>query len=1156
MTHFQRFTATAASLLAILGATLAPPAHADGVDEPIPSYYQEAGLSPNRAYVNQHSAERLDPFSGKVQWHFTDLFIPGNGGLDLAVQRSYSSLDDKFPESSPAGFGWSMHFGRVLRRSTIDICDLAHTSVVNPVLELADGSRQIMYVGVDGFSFVTTGFWKADCVTGDVPGLTVFSPDGTRYEMTTGGLQLGDPVHPINTYYPSRITDRNGNWMAISYSFFGNTFGVSGVTTSDGRTLTYSYDGAGMIKSVTDGLRTWNYKVEGGFLTEVTRPDNAVWKFAYNPLNPPAVGQSSLNQVTYPGGGTIGYTYGEVRFSGNFNLPRSHAVMTKTADGATWTLSYKPATESLPADQSLWTSFPDSMVDITTVSGPDGTRVYKHIGYTSAPPGGVMHIGQPVSTTLGQAQAEGYSHNIQLISYQANIRPGDLLTFDPVTYASIDWGRNVNRNGQKYNTSFDGLDAFGNPGVINEEGTDTRTTNVSWLVNTSKWILHRKKDEAISVVIPEGGGNVGAITRVYDGNANLQSENHFGVATSYTYTPEGDVQSKTDARGNAILYAGYLRGIPQTEVHPESVTIARTVDDAGNVRAETDGEGATTQWQYDGLNRPTRITHPSGNPVNVAWTTTSRTTTRGNYKEVVSYDTYGRESQVVHSDTSAGGAGAVAVTYKNDILGRRIFTSYPNNPALGTFKLLDILGQVSIVYFAATPDAGSYAAGQGYSRLANVIKFQNERGLYYTQTYRNFGNPDERLLMSVDAPEPSASVAMKRNGAGQLTEVAQDGKTRGFGYDAHYFLTSQVDPETGITTYGRDQIGNMTTRTVGASPATGYAYDGRNRLASVGYADGGSVVRTYYRDDKLQLVTNAAASRGYVYDANKNLVSESMTIGTQTFAVTYAYNANDALDSVGYGTGESIAYSPDGFGRPTKASPYVTTIAHHPSGAISSMTYANGVKTDIGLNNRQWPATLKIAKGASMFDKTYFYDQIGNVIGINDIATQIYPRMGYDNIDRLITATGPWVGTYGATYDGRGNIKRQGFTDGGNNEIFSRTYTYGASSELLQQVVETGGGSYAYSYDGRGNVTAKGATTFGYDDASTMRCANCGTPSQSLYDYDGGNMRVRTQKNGAATYFMYGSSGNLLWEQTPAAVKNYIYVGGRQVATHEKPLAP
>jgi YD repeat-containing protein len=1146
--------------LAVLSAIPITPAHADGVDEPIPSFYQEAGLSPTRAYVNQHSAEHLDPFSGKVQWHFTDFFLPGNGGLDLAVQRSYSSLDDKYPESSPAGVGWTMHFGRVLRRSTVDICDLAHTSVVNPVLELADGSRHILYVGVDGFSFITTGFWRADCVSNGSPGLTVFSPDGTRYEMTAMGMQLGDPVHPINTYYPSRITDRNGNWMAISYAFFSNTFGVTGVTTSDGRSLTYAYDAAGMIKSVTDGLRTWDYTVEGGFLTEVKRPDNASWKFAYNALAPGNVGQASLNKVTYPGGGTIQYTYGEMRFSDNFNLPRSHVVMTKTADGGYWTFTYKPATEALPADVSLWTDFPDAKVDVTTVSGPDGTRVYRHIGYTSAPSGGVMHIGQPVDTLLGTAQAMGYSHNIQLISYQANIRPGDTLTFDPQTYASIDWGTNINRNGQKYNTGYDALDEFGNPGVINEEGTDSRQTGVSYFVDTGRWILHRKKDEAISVTIPEGGGSVGSIARTFDANANMLTETRFGVPTTYTYTPEGDVRTRTDARGNTIQYAGYKRGIPQNEAHPEGVTISRVVDDGGNVTSETDGENATTAWQYDGLNRPTRITHPAGNPVNVAWTPTSRTTTRGNYKEVVSYDAFGREAQVVHTDTSAGGAGSVTVTYKNDILGRRIFTSYPNNAALGTYKVLDILGQTSIVYFSAPPDGSSYEAGQGYSRLANVNKFQNERGLYYTQTYRNFGNPDERLLMSVAAPDTAASLAMKRNGAGQLTQVTQDGKARSFGWDSHYFLTSQVDPETGTTTYGRDQVGNMTGKQVGAASAISYGYDGRNRLTSVVYGDGGSVTRSYYKDDKLQLLANGGASRSYTYDANKNLVAESMSIGTQTFSVSYAYNANDALDSTTYGTGTSLTYGPDGFGRPTQAAPYVSTIAHHPSGAISSMTYANGVQTTIGLNTRQWPATLKVAKGAAMFDKTYFYDQIGNVIGINDIATQVYPRMSYDNVDRLLTATGPWAGTFNASYDGRGNIKRQGFTDGSGVEFFSRAYTYDPASELLQQVVETSGTvptTFAYTYDPRGNVTAKGTQTFAYSDASTMRCANCGTPGESTYAYDGADMRVSTQKNGATTYFMYGSAGNLLWEQTPGAgVKNYIYVGGKQVATHEKQATP
>jgi len=48
--------------------------------EPIPSFYQESGLPSNRATVNQSLGEHIDPFTGKLQLHFTDLVLPGNGG--------------------------------------------------------------------------------------------------------------------------------------------------------------------------------------------------------------------------------------------------------------------------------------------------------------------------------------------------------------------------------------------------------------------------------------------------------------------------------------------------------------------------------------------------------------------------------------------------------------------------------------------------------------------------------------------------------------------------------------------------------------------------------------------------------------------------------------------------------------------------------------------------------------------------------------------------------------------------------------------------------------------------------------------------------------------------------------------------------------------
>ena len=100
-----------------------PPTWGLDVDvDPIPSYYQESGLAPNREALSQNTVEHIDPFSGKLQFHHVDLFLPGNGGFDIRIQRSYSSGDGFLRDPSPYGVGWTMGFGRVLRRAAIDIC--------------------------------------------------------------------------------------------------------------------------------------------------------------------------------------------------------------------------------------------------------------------------------------------------------------------------------------------------------------------------------------------------------------------------------------------------------------------------------------------------------------------------------------------------------------------------------------------------------------------------------------------------------------------------------------------------------------------------------------------------------------------------------------------------------------------------------------------------------------------------------------------------------------------------------------------------------------------------------------------------------------------------------------------------------------------------
>lgn len=59
--------------------------------EVIPDFYREPGLQVSRNFVSQSNNESIDPFTGALQHHYVDLHIPGNGGLDLNVIRSYNS---------------------------------------------------------------------------------------------------------------------------------------------------------------------------------------------------------------------------------------------------------------------------------------------------------------------------------------------------------------------------------------------------------------------------------------------------------------------------------------------------------------------------------------------------------------------------------------------------------------------------------------------------------------------------------------------------------------------------------------------------------------------------------------------------------------------------------------------------------------------------------------------------------------------------------------------------------------------------------------------------------------------------------------------------------------------------------------------------------
>ncbi len=1108
--------------------------------EAIPDFYRDPGINPNRSYVNQSFNEHIDPFTGSLQQHYVDVHLPGNGGFDLSVVRSYNSAaaDVNNPNGNiydfAAGVGWNIHFGRVLKPKDSSMCANLNTITMrdNPVLELPDGSRQLFAFKNDVSPTLmwTAQGWRADCL-GALGSVTVYSPDGTRYDMTQL-TNVGTALHPVNALSTSKITDKNGNYATISYRANTQEPEITTVTTSDGRTITFDYFDSGLatrrLKSITDGVGqtyTYDYVLVPNtayvyLLSKVTRPGGTTWQYEYNGIfTNDLPGSYLMTKATNPEGGSISYGYGYVYFDAQSNpMSRSTVVKTKSRSagassaGGNWTFTYAPG--------SL------SAYDRTTITNPNGsTDVYQHIGPNYSNSGTVWMVGLLVQKSIGSLQTETYTWGKSKISSQNYFRPGAFVNKIDVgeTNAPVLMQKAITRDGATYTTAYSGFDMYGNPSAVTETGPNggNRTTQLTYYVDTTKWIVKQVKNETSAD---------NSVSRGFDANGNLNSVTQNGVTTTHGYDGQGNVSSTTFPLGLTHNYSNYKRGIAQTENQPEGVNLSRVVSDAGNVVSETNGDGKTTTFGYDGLNRVTSIGYPVNSPVTITYGATTKSATRGPLNETTNYDGFGEPISV--------SLGGISRTFQLDALGRKTFQSNPGD-SIGTHYGYDDLNRVTSV-------SNADGTSRSISFSAAKKSVADERSKSTSYTYRAYGNPDQQLLMQIDAADASSSVTLGRTND-LVSSVTQGGVTRNYSYYSNHYLQTVTNPETGTTTYGRDDAGNMTSRSIsGPSGSTGqttYTYDRQNRLTHVTYPGSTpQVTNTYNNTHKLLSATSTTGTRHFGYDNNGNLSTEDLVVDGLTFSVTYGYNNLDQLSGITYPqSGRVVSYSPDVLGRPTAVSGYASSVTYWPSGQISAINYANGTVSSYGQNNRLWPSSFSTG---SFINSIYSYDGVGNLQSINDGVDNTYNRtLTYDNINRLTgVVANAWNGTI--AYSGVGNITSQVFGSSNLN------YAYDGNNRLSS--VSGSGRNVTYGYDANGNISSATGNTYSYDGAPNLVCINCTDPVNKIeYSYDATNHRSIVSKGGVKTYEMYGSNGNQLIEFTPSQANKlvqYIYLGGKRIA--------
>ncbi|MGH8601723.1 MAG: RHS repeat protein, partial [Gammaproteobacteria bacterium] len=981
------------------------------------------------------------------------------------------------------------------------------------------------------------------------------------------------PDYQLLTYFVSRIEDAEGNYLDFTYNIpsdnlYGRHHLLKTIEASDGRRVNFAYkDETGprpILSSISGGGKTINYVYidadwgigqEPHYLKSVNYPDGSEWNYTYNhqtSLAGEVPGRFAMTGMTSPSGLKTSYDYAYQQMGTNaaekLNVitERTLSNIHGSSNGEhVWSYAYTKGYS------------PNN--DTTLEHGPTQCVRYVHVGSSTIPYGGTgvdqglwkigLLLKKEVMTRSSSGcgsveRTETLTWGSQNISDQNEMRRHNLLV-ENYTRAPVLLKKVIQQNGSTYTTSYS-HDSYGQPTTMVEDGQKDRTTSYSYTRPGGRWMLGKVSRQTIS-------GITGDITHSYTSTGKVSQENRFGVITKYSYSGSGDLTGQTDANGRVTTYGDYYRGVPRNITYPDGAVVTRSVNTRGTIASETDPLGRTTAYTYDSMDRLTSITPPKGtaSKLNLSYsfdsTGVKETLTRGSYKRLREYNQLGQLTK----QTESGGSAAIIVTAKYNPGGQKIFVSNPSYGTAGT------LGE-SFSYDDLSRLTGiSHADGTRVSMVyqsSNKVAITDERNNVTVQSYASYGEPGERELTGITQPG-NVLTTLTVDNLGRVTAIAQGGLNRSFTFDGKGFLTSEVNPETGTTQYTHDAVGNVLTKEVSSAPADSYSYDARYRPIGVTYGGSSLLLSNGYDlAGRLTRQSYAGSTWTYTYDPHDKLTNEtlSLTSPARSYAFGYTYNALDALVSQTYPSGLGVDYAPDAYGRPTRAGTFASAVSFHANGALNMVTYGNGRSLTVGQDQTRLRPTARRVGGADTpMQLQYGYDEASNITRIDDQQNSVYSQvLGYDALNRLISATGKW-GAASYAYNARGDLTSQSI--GGR----SIGYAYDAQGRLSAL---SGGLAAGLSYDAKGNVlNARGE--YAYDLAGNMShlClqprANCATAPDQRFAYDGrGRRTLQTLADGEQVVSLYGQQGQLLREDNllDAGFQEYVYVAGERIAERQQ----
>ncbi|MFD5629974.1 DUF6531 domain-containing protein [Streptomyces sp. NPDC127072] len=837
---------------------------------------------------------------------------------------------------------------------------------------------------------------------------------------------------------------------------------------------------------------------DAGKLTKRQNPQGQELSYGYS--------GTTLDSITAPSGKKVGFTFNGSRVS-EISLPDGKKISYGYIDN-------RLANVTLPGMNPMSYTY-DSVGRLTDVKDPRG-NVVAHNAYD-----GSSRVIEQTSAALGNSKfsytATGTDSTLSdggvwTDVYRKNVL---LAQYDPFG----------NKTSFQYSYKLDPVavvDALGNrvESAVDEFG---RLRWIKGPLTNRTWNYHRLGDLSSYI-----NGNSKTSSYTHTNHLLTRSQDPLRKATTYTYSPAGQLATLTDPQNKTTTFDYDTAGNQVSVVYPDTARLTRTFDAAGRVTSVTDPRGNTegadpskytTVYTYDAGGRLDTTRDPRGNTTDRHYDSAGNLTMIKDAQGNVSTYTYDVGNRL--KDTTDATQGTSSLTYDSmsrlssstDAAGAK--TTYTYDKAGRLYKMTTPRGNV------AGADPAKYTWIYGYDKVGNQTTVTDPLG----KTTKTDYDAESRPVLVTDPLGHTR--ATKYDAESNIVET-KDGLTKAttYTYDDNNQLKTVTDPDTRIVSYGYDDVGNLTSETTPLGNKTTYAYDANGRLTDTveprgnvtgadpaqytwhtsydavgnvtGITDpfGSTNTRSYDAANNLLRSTDARTNAtDYGYDELNQLIRvNAPDTGTTVLAYDVLGNLKTRTDAKQHVT----AYEYDKASRLTKITDPLmrsTAFAYDPDGNRKLVTNARGQTQTSTFDARNLLTQTTYSDGTPTV--THTYDDASRPKTIADgTGTR---TLEYDNADRPLSITSPGAtNPFKYTYTNTGQVKTRTYPDG-----YAVSYDYDTDGRVKAQT--TGGKTFTYGWDEAGNLTSTQIPTTAaltesrtYDRAGRLASISEGTGARQL----------------------------------------------------------